>query len=659
MEKLLAEPMGTITKPALHQRSRIAALVPHYKCEQWLAGCLRSLVAQTRLPDAIIVVDDGSPEPPVGIVRDFPSVTLLHAPENAGLFSVLQQAIEATDFDGYMFQDADDWSGPRRLELLLAEAERTGAELIGCQEMRIFPEQMDAEPHIYPVEVNARIMENPSCYGVLHPSSIVSRDLVVRLGGYASMRFAGDAEFQRRAIHMARVTNIRSLCYFRRVRPGALTSAPDTGHASPARESVRRTLIGRSTRAVAAAKRGSPVDVSPLSVGPRIDFEHLVGPPVLTRDERTASTLRVALTEPARGDINPRLSLRSEAVGDAAFAPIFIVGAPRSGIGLLHAVLAQHPKLLPLTGVLVVGGSPSENRVTFENGHESLFGQLQELGGRLVDSSPAYSFVMEQLIERFPNARFLNVVRDPVEVVSLIARSGKEEGLMTGAVALESWRSHVTACAEAERKLGPGVVLRVAHEAMASQPEAVLREVFTFVGEAYDQACVAPLLRDEGPVPEVGSSNHLPEVKSPSLGLLSLCAGMIWREILAGQPTPEIAQSLPVLAVQLLPAEAVAIVFSDGDERYAKMGGAVGWHFPQDPSGAFTGANPADSNDAVNQLSALRSRGAGYLIVPQHALWWLEYYLGLRKYIEESCRVVAVYEGIGAVFAFKSADATP
>lgn len=166
---------------------------------------------------------------------------------------------------------------------------------------------MDAEAHLYPVDVNDRIMENPSCYGVLHPSSLVARSLIERLGGYASMRFAGDAEFQRRAVHVARVTNITSLCYFRRIRPGALTSAPETRNGSPAPESMRRTLIERSTNAVAASKQGLPVDVSPLFVGARIDFEHLAGPPVLASDPRTASVNRSAQTRYA-GSV-PFLSL--------------------------------------------------------------------------------------------------------------------------------------------------------------------------------------------------------------------------------------------------------------------------------------------------------------------------------------------------------------
>ena len=46
-------------------------------------------------------------------------MTLLHADRNVGPYRLVQQVIEDTDYDAYLFQDADDWSAPDRLEQLL------------------------------------------------------------------------------------------------------------------------------------------------------------------------------------------------------------------------------------------------------------------------------------------------------------------------------------------------------------------------------------------------------------------------------------------------------------------------------------------------------------------------------------------------------------
>jgi glycosyltransferase involved in cell wall biosynthesis len=105
--------------------ARVVALVPHHACEAWLEHCLASLVAQTRPLDGIVVIDDASAEPPAHIVARFPGVTLLTAASNVGPYRLVQQVIDRTDADAYLFQDADDWSAPDRLERLLLASSRT------------------------------------------------------------------------------------------------------------------------------------------------------------------------------------------------------------------------------------------------------------------------------------------------------------------------------------------------------------------------------------------------------------------------------------------------------------------------------------------------------------------------------------------------------
>jgi len=165
--------------------------------------------------------------------------------------------IDGTDFDAYMLQDADDWSTDDRLALQLAEAERTGAELVGAQELRV-----DEAGHVaavcYPLDAGRLLATKPDCH-VLHPTSLVSRDLVRRIGGYASaLRFGADLEFQTRAHHAARIVNVASFCYFRRRRAGSLWTSPETGEHSRQRHRQNARFIARATRnaeRVAAARR--------------------------------------------------------------------------------------------------------------------------------------------------------------------------------------------------------------------------------------------------------------------------------------------------------------------------------------------------------------------------------------------------------------------
>lgn len=113
-------------KALLTPSSSVLALIPHYQCEQWLAQAIASLVNQIRPPDGIVVIDDSSPKPPEDIVMQFPQVTLLASASNGGPYRLIQQVIQDTEYDAYLFQDADDWSRRDRLSRLLRGAQRTG-----------------------------------------------------------------------------------------------------------------------------------------------------------------------------------------------------------------------------------------------------------------------------------------------------------------------------------------------------------------------------------------------------------------------------------------------------------------------------------------------------------------------------------------------------
>jgi glycosyltransferase involved in cell wall biosynthesis len=253
--------------------------VPHYRCKEWLSDTLSSLVGQSHRPDGIVVIDDCSSPPPTEIVQRFPEVTLLAAAENVGPYRLIQQVIGETDYDAYLFQDADDWSSPDRLETLLAEAERTGAEMVGSNEMRLLCDEGKVVPWSYPRDVNAAIQSCPNVYPMVQHTALVSRDLVMRLGGFASgMRFGGDTEFLRRAHFAATIVNVPQYLYFRRIRTGSLTTAPETGFQSLERKRTHGRIWGRARANRRAVARGEAPNLAPYVTAGPVLLEHRLGP---------------------------------------------------------------------------------------------------------------------------------------------------------------------------------------------------------------------------------------------------------------------------------------------------------------------------------------------------------------------------------------------
>jgi glycosyltransferase involved in cell wall biosynthesis len=256
----------------------VLAIVPHYRCEPWLRRCLASLVNQTRPPDGIVVVDDGSPVPPAEIVAEFPSVTLLIAPVTVGPYRLVQQVIQDTHYDYYLFQDADDWSFLERLAQLLVAAEHTQADLIGTQELRWESEPDRLIPVHYPLDVNLALAEKPG-HPLLHPTSLVRRQLVMAVGGFATgLHFGGDTEFLLRAAWVGRILNLPSYGYLRQKRPHSLTTNPQTGLDSSARQALLQALKQRAHQNRTAHQQGLPLDLSPLCQAPPIRLQHPIGP---------------------------------------------------------------------------------------------------------------------------------------------------------------------------------------------------------------------------------------------------------------------------------------------------------------------------------------------------------------------------------------------
>lgn len=257
----------------------ILAVVTHYCCETWLEQCVESLAAQTRPLEGIVVVDDASPIPPIELLRRFPQVTLLVASENTGPYSLLQKVVDDTDYDGYLLQDADDWSTPDRLAVLLAEAERTGAEMVGCQIQDVFCDMKEEASVKYPLNVNAALYINPGFHPLLMAGSLISRSLIERVGGLATgLRFGGDTEFIHRAAWSGKIVNVPQHCYFRRVHPNAATRHPDTGYKSSMRQSLRRQLEERARQNANVANSGGTPDLRPLVTAGPISLTWALGP---------------------------------------------------------------------------------------------------------------------------------------------------------------------------------------------------------------------------------------------------------------------------------------------------------------------------------------------------------------------------------------------
>jgi hypothetical protein len=106
----------------------------------------------------------------------------------------------------------------------------------------------------------------------------------------------------------------------------------------------------------------------------------------------------------------------------------------------------------------------------------------------------------------------------------------------------------------------------------------------------------------------------------------------------------------------LVPVGSVVAVASRGDESLVDLDGRIGWHYPRSADGRWAGHHPQDSAAAVAHLEDLRRHGAGFVLFPATARWWLDYYADLRRHLETRGRLLLDREDTCALFALDRFD---
>ncbi len=120
----------------------VAIVIPLFNHERYIADALRSLIAQTRPPDRIIVIDDGSADNSLDAARSVadPRITLLSQP-NAGAHNTLNRAVAlaaGSDFIGIL--NSDDLYEPERIESCLRCLDLHPAAAVVATRLRLIDE---------------------------------------------------------------------------------------------------------------------------------------------------------------------------------------------------------------------------------------------------------------------------------------------------------------------------------------------------------------------------------------------------------------------------------------------------------------------------------------------------------------------------------------
>jgi glycosyltransferase involved in cell wall biosynthesis len=169
--------------PAKNQT--VAVIIPTYNHAHFLPQAITSVLAQTRCPDEIIVVDDGSTDDPAAVVSQFPGVRLIRQ-SNRGRSAARNVGIGIARSSHVVFLDADDRLLPKALELGMACAAKNakcGFVYGGHRDIKA-DGSPEADHPFYPVSGDAHLALLRRNFVRMQAAVIFRRDVLTDIGGF-------------------------------------------------------------------------------------------------------------------------------------------------------------------------------------------------------------------------------------------------------------------------------------------------------------------------------------------------------------------------------------------------------------------------------------------------------------------------------------------
>lgn len=144
----------------------VSIIIPVYNAEKYLAPCLQSALGQSEADIEVIAVDDASTDRSLEILRSFatrdPRLKVLANEKNLGQAATRNRGIDVSTGRWIAFLDNDDMLAPDFCKVLLAEAEKSGADIIKGRARITEP---DGRVHETPRESQRDIMQkSPLCF---------------------------------------------------------------------------------------------------------------------------------------------------------------------------------------------------------------------------------------------------------------------------------------------------------------------------------------------------------------------------------------------------------------------------------------------------------------------------------------------------------------
>jgi hypothetical protein len=225
----------------------ITASLPYFGCRPFLRRAVESILAQTHGDLTLIVLNDGEEPCPWDLLADIkdPRLVRFDLDANRGRYFADAVALTATSDRYFMVQDADDWSSLNRAALLygVLRDNNAGAVFSALNQYVAGKPRKDGTPQ-------CTLAPQPQLTHIAYHVGLYRTESLRAIGGYyGGFRFGYDTLITGLLSLTTKLCYVDAPLYHRDLRDGSLSTSPDTGLTSQAREHVRTELEARYAQA--------------------------------------------------------------------------------------------------------------------------------------------------------------------------------------------------------------------------------------------------------------------------------------------------------------------------------------------------------------------------------------------------------------------------
>jgi glycosyltransferase involved in cell wall biosynthesis len=158
--------------------SFLSVIIPAHNRERYLGEAIRSALEQTRPPEEIVVVDDGSTDGTAEVAQSFGGSVRYFKQKKEGVSSARNHGVRVSRGDVLAFLDSDDLWVPQKLEWQLDYLKQhPSTDLLFGQMQSFLSPELDA--------VDQRLIDTTEMPGVSAGCLLVSRKTFLKIGNFS------------------------------------------------------------------------------------------------------------------------------------------------------------------------------------------------------------------------------------------------------------------------------------------------------------------------------------------------------------------------------------------------------------------------------------------------------------------------------------------